>query len=140
MILDRSVRFAYRFVVLFLCSRNSLFFSFPAFSDLPHFGSSFDVLSMSNNKVRKCVKVNKVRKCVINAFSLLRYISNDLIIITTCVAIAGCKITLRCSTVTIATPGGDEGGEMTVIGVEGDTVLSIPGVEYGILGAMGDGP
>ena len=53
MILDRSVRFAYHFVVLFLCSRNSLFFSFPTFSDLPHFGSSFDVPSMSNNKVRK---------------------------------------------------------------------------------------
>ena len=38
------------------------------------------------------------------------------------------------------TPGGDEGGKMTVIGVEGDTVVSVPGVEYGLLGAMGDGP
>ena len=57
----------------------------------------------------------------------------------TCVAIAGCKITLRCSTITIVTPGGDEGGKMTVIGVEGDTVVSVPGVEYGLLGAMGGG-
>ena len=59
---------------------------------------------------------------------------------TTCVAIAGCKVTLRCSTITIATPGGDEGGKMTVIGVEGDTVVSIPGITYGLLGAMGEGP
>ena len=58
----------------------------------------------------------------------------------TCVAIAGCKITLRCSTIMIATPGGDEGGKMTVIRVEEDTVVSVPGVKYGLLSAMGDGP
>ena len=40
----------------------------------------------------------------------------------------------------IATPGGDEGGKMTVIRVKGDTVVSVPGVEDGLLGAMGDGP
>ena len=58
----------------------------------------------------------------------------------TCVAITRSKITLRCSTIMIATPGGDEGGKMTVIGVKGDTVVSIPGIEDGLLGAMGDGP
>ena len=40
----------------------------------------------------------------------------------------------------IATPGGDEGGKMMVIGVKGDTVVSDPGVEDGLLGAMGDRP
>ena len=38
----------------------------------------------------------------------------------------------------IATPGGDEGGKMMVIRVEGDTVVSVPGIKYGLLGAMGD--
>ena len=54
-ILEGLVRFAYRFVVLFLYSWNSLFFTFPAFSDSPHFGSSFNVPSMytSDNKVGK---------------------------------------------------------------------------------------
>ena len=54
-ILERSAWFTYHFVVLFLCYWNSLFFTFPTFSDLPHFGSSFDVPSMqtSNNEVRK---------------------------------------------------------------------------------------
>ena len=57
-----------------------------------------------------------------------------------CVAIAGCEITLRCSAIAIATPGGDEGGKMMVIRVEGDAVVSVPGIEYGLIGAMGDGP
>ena len=54
-LLEGSARFAYRFVVLFFYSWNSLFFTFPAFSDLPHFGSSFDVPSTytSDNKVEK---------------------------------------------------------------------------------------
>ena len=40
----------------------------------------------------------------------------------------------------IATPGGDQDGKMTVIGVKADSVVSVPGIEDGLLGAMGNGP
>ena len=52
-LLEGSARFAHRCVVLFLYSCNSLFSTFPAFSDSPHFGSSFDVPSTSDNEVGK---------------------------------------------------------------------------------------
>ena len=45
-ILDGLAQFAYSFVVLF----SSLSFTFPTFSDLPHFKSSFDVPSTLINK------------------------------------------------------------------------------------------
>ena len=51
-LLEGSARFAYRFVVRFLYSWNSLFSTFPAFSDSPHFGSSFDIPSMLHVRQR----------------------------------------------------------------------------------------
>ena len=52
-ILDRSAPFTYHFVVLCFYSLNSLSSTFPTFSDLRHYGSSFEVPSTLNNKVGK---------------------------------------------------------------------------------------
>ena len=56
-ILDGLARFAYRFVVLFLYSWNSLSFTFLAFSDLPH----LDLLWRSFNIRQQSQETNMAR-------------------------------------------------------------------------------
>ena len=56
-----------------------------------------------------------------------------------CVAIARSNVSLGGSAITVATPRGDEGGQVTVILVETDTVISIPSVKDCFPGAVGDG-
>ena len=75
---------------------------------------------------------------VITSFNILGDIGNNLII-TSCVAITKCNVTLRGSAVVVATTRGDKGGQVAFIPVDRDTVISIPCIKNCFLGAKGDG-
>ena len=60
------------------------------------------------------------------------------LIITAGVPISRCNVALGCRAVSVAAPWCYEGGEVPVVGVECDTVVSVPGVEDGFPFPMRD--
>ena len=50
------------------------------------------------------------------------------------VSIAGCYVPLGCCFVAVSTPGGYEGGEVAIVGVEEDAMVAIPAVKDRLFG------
>jgi hypothetical protein len=53
------------------------------------------------------------------------------------VPITRCYISLWSCAESISSPGCDEGGEVSIVWVERDTMLSIPGIKYTLLFVVG---
>ena len=75
-------------------------------------------------------------KCVINAFGLVRDVGDNLIK-SSGVAITSCYVSLGCRFVLVSHPWGNEGGEVAVVWVKGNTVVAVPTVEDSLLSATG---
>ena len=52
---------------------------------------------------------------------------------------AGSYVTLGCCFIAVAAPWGDEGGEVSIVLMEGDAVVTIPAVKDGLFGVAWDG-
>ena len=82
------------------------------------------------------VKVICPKESVVNAFCFVGDVGDNLIK-PSGVSIAGCYVPLGCCFVAVSTPGGYEGGEVAIIGVEGDAMVAIPAVKDHLFGVTG---